>query len=191
MAGRPKRRSRPPGIKPGNAVLTMYVRNDNVGGKIYSTEVILQSTKPLLALPAPAGVALNRSRRNLARQGFSLRTSSARAGREGLFGQAVWSVSVPTMLVPGRTLGDHVVLEGAREQLPARDCHTSDIKTEFETLLSSAYGFVPATWRPLPSFSLAVVRSISCSQSAASRVDPNSKAVLVGLHCPPRDLKQL
>jgi hypothetical protein len=36
-----------PGIKPGNAVLTMYVRNDNAGGKIYSTEVILQSTKPL------------------------------------------------------------------------------------------------------------------------------------------------
>jgi hypothetical protein len=36
-----------PGIKPDNGVLTMYVRNDNAGGKIYSTEVILQSTKPL------------------------------------------------------------------------------------------------------------------------------------------------
>jgi hypothetical protein len=36
-----------PGIKPGNAVLTMYVRNDNAGGKVYSTGVILQSTKPL------------------------------------------------------------------------------------------------------------------------------------------------
>jgi hypothetical protein len=42
-----------PGIKPGNAVLTMYVRNDNAGGAVYSTEAILQSTKPL-ALPAPA-----------------------------------------------------------------------------------------------------------------------------------------
>ena len=42
-----------PGIKPGNAVLTMYVRNDNAGGKVYSTEVILQSTKSL-QLPAPA-----------------------------------------------------------------------------------------------------------------------------------------
>ena len=42
-----------PGIKPGNAVLTMQVRNDNAGGTVYSTEAILQSTKPLpLAAPA-------------------------------------------------------------------------------------------------------------------------------------------
>jgi hypothetical protein len=36
-----------PGIKPGNAVLTMYVRNDNAGGKVYSVETVLQSTKPM------------------------------------------------------------------------------------------------------------------------------------------------
>lgn len=34
-----------PGIKPGNALLTMYVRNDNVGGTVYRAEVALQSTK--------------------------------------------------------------------------------------------------------------------------------------------------
>jgi hypothetical protein len=46
-----------PGIKPGNAVLTVYVRNDRAGGTEYSTEVILQSTKPPLlmktAIPDP------------------------------------------------------------------------------------------------------------------------------------------
>jgi hypothetical protein len=42
-----------PGIKPGNAALTVYVRNDNAGGTVYSTEEVLQSTKPLrLAGPA-------------------------------------------------------------------------------------------------------------------------------------------
>ena len=35
------------GMKPGNAVLTMYARNDNAGGTVYSTDAILQSTKPL------------------------------------------------------------------------------------------------------------------------------------------------
>jgi hypothetical protein len=40
------------GMKSGNAVLTMYVRNDNARGTIYSTDVILQSTKPTV-LPAP------------------------------------------------------------------------------------------------------------------------------------------
>ena len=44
-----------PGIKPGNAVLTMYVRNDNNGGTVYSTEAVLQGTKPLL-LQTPAEV---------------------------------------------------------------------------------------------------------------------------------------
>jgi len=47
-----------PGIKPGNAVLTMHVRNDNAGGTVYSTEAILQSTKPLLLGP-PASPKLN------------------------------------------------------------------------------------------------------------------------------------
>ena len=43
-----------PGIRPGNAVLSMYVRNDSAGGSVYSTEVILQSTKPQqLATPTP------------------------------------------------------------------------------------------------------------------------------------------
>jgi hypothetical protein len=40
-----------PGIKPGNAVLTMHVRNDNAGGPVYSTGAILQSTKPLPLTP--------------------------------------------------------------------------------------------------------------------------------------------
>jgi hypothetical protein len=40
-----------PGIKPDNATLTMYVRNDNTGGKVYSTQVTLQSTKATI-LPA-------------------------------------------------------------------------------------------------------------------------------------------
>jgi hypothetical protein len=35
-----------PGIKPGNGMLTMYVRNDNAGGEVYSTAIALQSTKP-------------------------------------------------------------------------------------------------------------------------------------------------
>lgn len=35
-----------PGIKPGNAVLTVQVRNDDAGGTVYSTEVILQGTQP-------------------------------------------------------------------------------------------------------------------------------------------------
>lgn len=40
-----------PGIKPGNAVLTVQVRNDSAG-TIYSAEAILQSTKPLLLAPS-------------------------------------------------------------------------------------------------------------------------------------------
>jgi hypothetical protein len=35
-----------PGLKPGNGVLTTYLRNDNADGKIYSADVVLQSTKP-------------------------------------------------------------------------------------------------------------------------------------------------
>jgi len=44
-----------PGIKPGNAVLTVHVRNDRAGGTIYSADVILQSAKPqpLAAVAAP------------------------------------------------------------------------------------------------------------------------------------------
>jgi hypothetical protein len=34
------------GLKPGNGVLTVFVRNDNAGGTVYSTDVTLQSTKP-------------------------------------------------------------------------------------------------------------------------------------------------
>ena len=36
-----------PGLKPGGGVLTVYVRNDNASGSIYSANVVLQSTKPL------------------------------------------------------------------------------------------------------------------------------------------------
>jgi hypothetical protein len=36
-----------PGLKPGGGILTVYVRNDNAGGKIYSTSIVLQNTKPL------------------------------------------------------------------------------------------------------------------------------------------------
>jgi hypothetical protein len=36
------------GLKSGNAVLTAFVRNDNAGGTVYSTDVTIQSTKPLL-----------------------------------------------------------------------------------------------------------------------------------------------
>ena len=36
-----------PGLKPGGGTLTVYVRNDNAGGKIYSTSIVLQNTKPL------------------------------------------------------------------------------------------------------------------------------------------------
>jgi hypothetical protein len=37
-------------FKAGNNVLTVYVRNDNAGGTIYSTDVSLGSTKPLADL---------------------------------------------------------------------------------------------------------------------------------------------
>jgi hypothetical protein len=40
-----------PDLKPDNGVLTVYVRNDNAGGKIYSASVVLQSTKPLELAP--------------------------------------------------------------------------------------------------------------------------------------------
>lgn len=36
------------GLKPGNGVLTVFVRNDNAGGAVYSTDMTIQSTKPLL-----------------------------------------------------------------------------------------------------------------------------------------------
>jgi hypothetical protein len=36
------------GLKGDNGVMTVYVRNDDAGGRIYSTDVTLQSTKPLL-----------------------------------------------------------------------------------------------------------------------------------------------
>jgi hypothetical protein len=36
------------GLKPGNGVVTVFVRNDNAGGTVYSTDVTLQSTTPLL-----------------------------------------------------------------------------------------------------------------------------------------------
>src|SRR5712671_2675619 len=36
------------GVRPGNGVLTVFVRNDNSGGTVYSTVVTLPSTTPLL-----------------------------------------------------------------------------------------------------------------------------------------------
>ena len=36
-----------PGLKLGNGVLSVYVRNDNAGGTVYRTDALLQSTKPL------------------------------------------------------------------------------------------------------------------------------------------------
>ena len=35
-------------VKPGNAVLTAFVRNDSAGGTIYSADTVLQSTTPTL-----------------------------------------------------------------------------------------------------------------------------------------------
>lgn len=40
-----------PGLKPGSGVLTVFVRNDNAGGTIYSTDMVLQSTTPLELSP--------------------------------------------------------------------------------------------------------------------------------------------
>jgi len=41
-----------PGLKPGNGVLTVFVRNDSAGGTTYSTDTVLQGTTPtLLSLP--------------------------------------------------------------------------------------------------------------------------------------------
>jgi hypothetical protein len=40
-----------PGLKPGNGVLTVFVRNDNAGGTMYSTEIVLQGTRPVLLSP--------------------------------------------------------------------------------------------------------------------------------------------
>jgi hypothetical protein len=40
------------GLKAGNGVLTVFVRNDNAGGTVYSTDVIIQGTKPLLLASA-------------------------------------------------------------------------------------------------------------------------------------------
>jgi hypothetical protein len=42
-----------PGLKPGNGVLTVFVRNDSAGGTTYSTDTILQGTTPTL-LSSPA-----------------------------------------------------------------------------------------------------------------------------------------
>jgi hypothetical protein len=41
------------GLKPGNGVLTVLVRNDNAGGTVYSTDVVVQGTKPLLLTGGP------------------------------------------------------------------------------------------------------------------------------------------
>jgi hypothetical protein len=35
------------GLKPGNGVVTVFVRNDNAGGTVHSADVTLQSTTPL------------------------------------------------------------------------------------------------------------------------------------------------
>ena len=40
-----------PGLKPGNGVLTVFVRNDSAGGTTYSTDTVLQGTVPTLLLP--------------------------------------------------------------------------------------------------------------------------------------------
>jgi hypothetical protein len=41
-----------PGLKPGNGVLTVFVRNDSAGGTTYSTDTVLQGTTPtMLASP--------------------------------------------------------------------------------------------------------------------------------------------
>ena len=37
-----------PGLRPGNAVLTVFVRNDSAGGTIYSTDTVLHGTSPTL-----------------------------------------------------------------------------------------------------------------------------------------------
>jgi len=39
------------GLKPGNAVLTAFVRNDSAGGTTYSTDTVLQGTSPVLLSP--------------------------------------------------------------------------------------------------------------------------------------------
>jgi hypothetical protein len=40
-----------PGLKPGNGVLTIFVRNDSAGGTMYSTDMVLQSNRPILLAP--------------------------------------------------------------------------------------------------------------------------------------------
>jgi hypothetical protein len=40
------------GLKPGNGVVTVFVRNDVAGGTVYSADVTLQSTTPLQLRPA-------------------------------------------------------------------------------------------------------------------------------------------
>ena len=40
------------GLKPGNAVLTAFVRNDSAGGTMYSTAIVLGGTSPILLPPA-------------------------------------------------------------------------------------------------------------------------------------------
>ena len=41
-----------PGLKPGNAVLTAFVRNDNAGGTVYSIRYRSGSTSPIRLLPS-------------------------------------------------------------------------------------------------------------------------------------------
>jgi hypothetical protein len=36
-----------PGLKPGNAVLTVFVRNDSAGGTMYATDIVLRGTSPI------------------------------------------------------------------------------------------------------------------------------------------------
>jgi hypothetical protein len=40
------------GLKPGNGGVTVFVRNDNAGGTVYSADVTLQNTTPLPLRPA-------------------------------------------------------------------------------------------------------------------------------------------
>jgi hypothetical protein len=37
-----------PGLKPDNGVLTVFVRNDNAGGTMYSADIVLHGTKPIV-----------------------------------------------------------------------------------------------------------------------------------------------
>ena len=41
-----------PGLKSDNGVLTVFVRNDNAGGTVYSTDIVVHSTSPILLSPS-------------------------------------------------------------------------------------------------------------------------------------------